>query len=303
MIKIFIFFISLFLFSNLNAQTIQGLIFDENDSIFPGVTVFENGFDTNIVYSDINGKYQILPHSDTATITFRFLGYYDKELRIDTITDYSIDIKLRPDITSYKEIFYLERSPNTFGLGLLGTALTPWGLIIGHQHYIMKNYPKSIYSRLYFVSDLIDQYEGFIEFCPYQIYTGNKEIRFDFMFNYFTQNKRDNYFSDYILNTDILNQYINVKVGYGLRYKSQNELSIFQFGLRKNFHGFMPNRFNIFDHVELSINSYLTKESTDYNGHVWFELLNSGFFIGIGHQKFYNLTEMNYEIRYIWRFY
>ncbi|MBN1950063.1 MAG: carboxypeptidase-like regulatory domain-containing protein [Bacteroidales bacterium] len=288
-----------------HSQTISGRVYDELDSLLPGVTIIEVGDPSNYAFTNLEGRFKIDAHSDTAVFSFTYVGYLEEKIRIDTLKDLIINVKLMPEILDLEEINLIwGRSQNTISIGYYGSlSNTPWGIITGQHYYYKKSYPKSVYSRAWFTTDFRGQYEGFLELSPWQINTGDSRIRFDLMLNYLVQHKQHNDFSDYLISTDILNRHLCVKTGYGIRVDGPERTGLIQLGVRKNFSGFMPDKFNLIDHVQIAVNTFTCRETFDYKASVWFEIFNSNFYIGLARQKFYYLAETTLEVRYFWSYY
>ena len=77
------------------AQTISGIVTDENGEPLPGATVLEKGT-TNGTSTDINGKYQLNCPED-AVLVISFVGYSSKEISVNNQSVINVELLLDTD--------------------------------------------------------------------------------------------------------------------------------------------------------------------------------------------------------------
>lgn len=97
------FFVALAIFaaSAISAQSISGIVKDDNGMTLPGVNVLEMGT-TNGTSTDADGKYIITLKNDNATISFSFIGFTTHEVQANGNT--ILDVMMIPDIKSLNEV-------------------------------------------------------------------------------------------------------------------------------------------------------------------------------------------------------
>jgi Ca-activated chloride channel homolog len=101
---LFLFFISIFLTSNiLMAETrkVTGMVTDKNSDPIPGVNVIIKGTTIGTI-TDINGKYEIEIKNDSSVLVFTFIGYEKKEVKVKSKK--TIDVKLKEETTQLDEV-------------------------------------------------------------------------------------------------------------------------------------------------------------------------------------------------------
>jgi len=99
-IKIFLLGASmvLFLSSYVQAQTVKGIVSDENNLVLPGATVLADGGAKGIS-TDMNGAYSLTLSAGEHTIEFTFIGYQKQSKKVSLATGQTLElnITMQPD--------------------------------------------------------------------------------------------------------------------------------------------------------------------------------------------------------------
>ncbi len=100
--KVLFLLVLLNFFNGISAQTITGVVTDENDtSLIPGVSVIIKG--TNIgVITDLNGAFSIDISGHNPVLVFSYIGYEKQEIRIEN--QRNINVRLKPSSTDLDEV-------------------------------------------------------------------------------------------------------------------------------------------------------------------------------------------------------
>lgn len=93
--------ICLFAFRPMNVHTVHGKITDEAGNALAGVAIVEKGTKTGTT-SENDGTYQINVSSDKATLSFSFVGFTTKEVKIKGQTE--INVSLAPSVQKLEEV-------------------------------------------------------------------------------------------------------------------------------------------------------------------------------------------------------
>jgi len=82
-------------------QQITGVVFDENNSTIPGVSIVEKGT-ANGTITDINGKFTIRVQKTSQFLIFSFVGFETQEINLDEQT--SLSVKMKPAVIGLDEV-------------------------------------------------------------------------------------------------------------------------------------------------------------------------------------------------------